>query len=199
MLFQLIGERFEIQFHCPDELPSVMADEGSMEQVLINLIINARDAMPEGGLIEITTETVNLDDGAAALTPESRPGQFVCLSVKDHGCGMDTQLLTKIFDPFFTTKEVGKGTGLGLSTIHGIVKQHEGWIDVSSEIGQGSLFRIFLPVSNASATAPASVNGDSTVIEPGRGETILVVEDEGAVRELACAALQKRGYEVLKA
>jgi two-component system cell cycle sensor histidine kinase/response regulator CckA len=200
MLFQLIGERFEIQFHCPDELPSVMADEGSMEQVLINLIINARDAMPEGGLIEITTETVNLDDEAAALTPESRPGQFVCLSVKDHGCGMDTQLLTKIFDPFFTTKEVGKGTGLGLSTIHGIVKQHEGWINVASKVGSGTTFKIYFPVchSPAQPTVVAGAEKDS-VLESGRGETILVVEDEDTVREMACMALQKRGYQVIQA
>jgi CheY-like chemotaxis protein len=199
MLGRLIGEKFEIHLDCPDELPSVLADEGGMEQILINLALNARDAMPEGGTIEIATGLSVLDETAASSNAEARPGRFVRLSVTDHGCGMNPQVLARIFDPFFTTKDVGKGTGLGLSTIHGIVKQHEGWIDVSSEIGQGSSFRIFLPVSNATATAPASANGDNTAIEPGRGETILVVEDEGAVRELACAALQKRGYEVLNA
>ena len=199
MLSRLIGEKFEIHLDCPDELPSVLADEGGMEQILINLALNARDAMPDGGSIEIATGLSVLDETAASLNPEARPGRFVRLSVTDHGCGMNPQVLARIFDPFFTTKDVGKGTGLGLSTIHGIVKQHEGWIDVSSEIGHGSLFRIFLPVSNATATTPASVRRDDTVLEPGRGETILVVEDEGAVRELACTALQKRGYEVLNA
>jgi CheY-like chemotaxis protein len=112
---------------------------------------------------------------------------------------MNPQVLARIFDPFFTTKDVGKGTGLGLSTIHGIVKQHEGWIDVSSEVGHGSTFKIFLPASSAAAAAPANAGRDDDQAEPGRGETILVVEDENTVRELACASLEKRGYEVLKA
>ncbi len=199
MLSRLIGEKFEIQLDCPDELPSVLADEGGVEQILINLALNARDAMPEGGIINISTDVAVLDEAAGTLNAEARPGRFVCLSVTDRGCGMIPQVIARIFDPFFTTKDVGKGTGLGLSTIHGIVKQHEGWIDVSSEVGHGSTFKIFLPACTATATASAAVNGDNHPAEPGKGETVLVVEDENAVRELACASLQKRGYQVLKA
>ena len=121
------------------------------------------------------------------------------IRVRDTGPGIPPEVLSQIFDPFFTTKDVGKGTGLGLSTIHGIVKQHEGWIDVSSEVGHGSTFKILLPASSAAAAAPANAGRDDDQAEPGRGETILVVEDENTVRELACASLEKRGYEVLKA
>jgi PAS domain S-box-containing protein len=199
MLGRLIGEKFEIQLRCPNDLLSVLADEGGMEQVLINLALNARDAMPDGGVIEIGTSVTVLDEAAAGLGSDARPGRFVCLSVTDHGCGMNPQVLARIFDPFFTTKDVGKGTGLGLSTIHGIVKQHEGWIDVSSEIARGSTFKIFLPACDAKpapACPPGEVNPSP---EPGKGESVLVVEDEPAVRELACVTLQKRGYQVLKA
>jgi two-component system, cell cycle sensor histidine kinase and response regulator CckA len=197
MLARLVGERFEIETDCPEELPSVMADEGGMEQILINLMLNARDAMAEGGVIEISTRAVELDDDAAVLNSEARPGRFVCLTVADHGCGMDTAVIARIFDPFFTTKEVGKGTGLGLSTIHGIAKQHEGWVQVSSQIGFGSTFQIFLPVCES---LPSPVIPETrSAPQPGKGETILVVEDESAVRELACEALQRRGYRVLQA
>lgn len=199
MLGRLIGEKFEIRLTCPNELPSVLADEGGMEQILINLALNARDAMPNGGIVEIGTGVAVLDATDASLNAEARLGRFVCLSVTDHGCGMNPQVLARIFDPFFTTKDVGKGTGLGLSTIHGIVKQHEGWIDVTSEVGRGSTFKTFLPASNATATAQQNASGDNHPAEPGKGETVLVVEDETAVCELACVSLQKRGYQVLKA
>jgi CheY-like chemotaxis protein len=198
MLSRLIGEKFEIQLRCQPDLPSAMADEGGLEQILINLALNARDAMPDGGVIEIATGLSVLDAEKAAANPEARAGRFVSLTITDHGCGMDTQVLARIFDPFFTTKDVGKGTGLGLSTIHGIVKQHEGWIDVASEPGHGSIFTIYLPACDAAPAKPAP-RADAPLPEPGNGETILVVEDESAVRELACAALQKRGYRVLKA
>jgi PAS domain S-box-containing protein len=199
MLSRLIGEKFEIQLNCPEGLPSVLADEGGMEQILINLVLNARDAMSNGGAIEISTKLIDLDEAAAKLNPEARTGRFVHLSVTDHGCGMSPQVLTRIFDPFFTTKDVGKGTGLGLSTIHGIVKQHEGWIDVISELGRGSRFNIYLPACNTTQTETQNVRRDNVPAEPGKGETVLVVEDEAAVRELACASLQRRGYEVLRA
>jgi two-component system cell cycle sensor histidine kinase/response regulator CckA len=199
MLARLLGEKYEIQVFCPDELPSVLADDGSIEQLLINLALNARDAMPNGGSIEISTAICVIDEAAAGLNPEARPGRFVRLTVADNGCGMEPQVIARIFDPFFTTKEVGKGTGLGLSTIHGIVKQHEGWIEVTSEMGRGSHFKIYLPACNEPASA-SHVNLDHLQLpEPGKGETVLVVEDEIAVRDLACSALQKRGYQVLKA
>jgi PAS domain S-box-containing protein len=200
MLSRLIGEKFEVRLQCPNELPSVMADEGGVEQILINLALNARDAMPNGGLIDISTESVILDAASVAANAEARAGRYVCLAITDHGCGMDTQILARIFDPFFTTKDVGKGTGLGLSTIHGIVKQHEGWVNVNSEVGRGSTFKIFLPAVDAPAAPAAGQKASHAAVpEPGNGETVLVVEDEKSVRDLACAALQKRGYEVFKA
>jgi PAS domain S-box-containing protein len=199
MLSRLIGEKYELRLRCSEQLPSVLADEGGVEQILINLALNARDAMPDGGVIDIATDVVTLDQAAVALNPEARPGRFVALSITDHGCGISPNVLTHIFDPFFTTKEVGKGTGLGLSTIHGIVKQHEGWIEVASEVGRGSTFNIFLTACSASPTPPPNANGDLKLAEPGKGETILVVEDEEAVRELACISLERRGYQTLKA
>ncbi|MBC8094929.1 MAG: response regulator [Akkermansiaceae bacterium] len=200
MLARLLGEKYELEVNCPNELPSVMADDGGMEQVLINLALNARDAMAKGGQIIISTDVCLVDEATAATNPEARPGRFVRLTVADNGCGMEAQVIARIFDPFFTTKEVGKGTGLGLSTIHGIVKQHEGWIDVTSEIGQGSQFKIYLPACDAApVTIKSNLLEQQALPEPGKGETVLVVEDEVAVRELACSALQKRGYQVLKA
>jgi PAS domain S-box-containing protein len=200
MLSRLLGEKYEIELNCASDLPSTLVDEGGMEQILINLALNSRDAMPKGGVIRIATELCVLDATAAAANTEARPGRFVCMSIADNGCGMDTQVLARIFDPFFTTKDVGKGTGLGLSTIHGIVKQHEGWITVASEVGSGSTFKIFLQACDGAASAPASNAASSNSMpEMGKGETILVVEDETAVRELVCSTLQKRGYKVLTA
>ncbi len=198
MLSRLIGERYEISLHVAPDLPSVLADEGGVEQILINLVLNSRDAMPDGGTIDIGTELETVDEVAASANPEARAGRFVCLKVCDRGCGMTAQVLSHIFDPFFTTKDVGKGTGLGLSTIHGIVKQHEGWIEVASEVNRGSLFKIYLPACTG-APLPVRAVEAPPLPEPGKGETVLVVEDEAAVRELACAALEKRGYQVLKA
>jgi two-component system cell cycle sensor histidine kinase/response regulator CckA len=200
MLARLLGEKYEVRIRCAENLPSVFADEGGIEQILINLALNARDAMPNGGSIEIATDACVLDPVSTGTNPEARSGRFVRLSVTDTGCGMDTQLLSRIFDPFFTTKEVGKGTGLGLSTIHGIVKQHEGWIDVTSKVGEGSSFKIHLAANDSPAeNGNHKPTENQPLPEAGRGETILVVEDEAAVRELACATLQKRGYQVLKA
>jgi two-component system cell cycle sensor histidine kinase/response regulator CckA len=198
MLGRLIGEKFEVEVHCELDPLSVRADEGGVEQILMNLVLNARDAMPNGGVVSISTALVTLDAAAAAKNSEARAGRFVCLRVSDHGSGMTPQVLSRIFDPFFTTKDIGKGTGLGLSTIHGIVKQHEGWVEVVSEIGKGSTFNVYLP---ACANAPANSTPAEKPAAPadGKGETILVVEDEIAVRELACMALRKRGYNVLHA
>lgn len=198
MLGRLIGEKYEVQVDCSSSILSVRADEGGLEQVLINLVLNARDAMPEGGIVEIGARLVTLDDNAARENTEARAGEFVCLRVTDYGTGMTPQVLSRIFDPFFTTKDVGKGTGLGLSTIHGIIKQHEGWVEVSSEPNKGSTFKVFLPATNAAPGDAVKVE-KAAAPESGKGETILVVEDEKAVRELACMALKKRGYHVLSA
>jgi CheY-like chemotaxis protein len=198
MLSRLIGERFEIQLHCPEEIPAAMADEGGVEQVLINLVLNARDAMVDGGKIEISTHYIEIQRTADFENSEARPGRFICMTVADCGSGITPEVISRIFDPFFTTKEVGKGTGLGLSTIHGIVKQHEGWVEVASEVGRGSAFKIYFPVCDA---APAAIvkPAQARLPDPGHGETVLVVEDEISVRDLACAALERRGYRVLKA
>jgi CheY-like chemotaxis protein len=163
----------------------------------MNLVVNARDAMPKGGRLAIRTSIAEIDDARARRHNEARSGRFICLTVTDTGCGMDAKTLERIFEPFFTTKDIGKGTGLGLSTIHGIVKQHEGWIEVSSEPGRGSTFKIYFPA--CTATPLPSRTEVLPMPEPGQGEIVMVVEDEGAVRELACAALEKQGYQVLKA
>jgi PAS domain S-box-containing protein len=198
MLSRLIGEKFEVRVHCESTSVSVRADEGGLEQILMNLVLNARDAMPEGGILDITTANVTLDEPAATRNPEARVGRFACLRVTDHGSGMSPQIISRIFDPFFTTKDVGKGTGLGLSTIHGIVKQHDGWVEVTSEVGKGSTFEIFLPSCDA-MPAEATPKEKPAAPAEGKGEVILVVEDEVAVRELACMALRRRGYQVLQA
>jgi CheY-like chemotaxis protein len=198
MLGRMIGEKYTVNVQCDDTFLSVRADEGGLEQVLMNLVLNARDSMPDGGVVEIGAELVRLTESAARENTEARAGQFVCLRVDDHGSGMTPQVLSRIFDPFFTTKEVGKGTGLGLSTIHGIVKQHEGWVEVTSEVGKGSSFKVFLPASSV-PPGRATVTEKSPAPEAGNGETVLVVEDETAVRDLACMALRKRGYHVLSA
>src|SRR5437588_2435222 len=126
-------------------MPLVQADTGMIEQVIMNLAVNARDAMPRGGTLTITTSRVEIDQTYAQTRPDARAGTFVCLRVRDTGCGMDAATMTRIFEPFFTTKEVGKGTGLGLATVYGIVKQHEGWIEVASEAGTGTVFSSFFP------------------------------------------------------
>jgi two-component system, cell cycle sensor histidine kinase and response regulator CckA len=198
MLSRLLGEKFEVKIHCESDSVSVRADEGGLEQILMNLALNARDAMPEGGNLEITAGLVTLDETIAVRNPEARAGRFACLRVTDHGSGMSPQILSRIFDPFFTTKDVGKGTGLGLSTIHGIVKQHDGWVEVTSELGKGSTFLVYLPFCDA-APAQATLLEKPAAPAEGKGEVILVVEDEVHVCELACIALRKRGYQVLQA
>ncbi len=198
MLSRLIGEKYNVEAHCNGAILSVRADESGLEQILMNLVLNARDAMPDGGTVEIGAELVTLTESAARENTEARAGEFVCLRVTDHGSGMTPQVLSRIFDPFFTTKEIGKGTGLGLSTIHGIVKQHEGWVEVTSEVNKGSAFKVFLPATSAAPSRVAAPE-ESPTPEEGNGETILVVEDETSVRDLACLALRKRGYHVLSA
>ena len=200
MLSQLIGEPYQLRLNCTANLPPARADEGNVEQILINLAINARDAMPDGGTIQIATSLAVFDEAAARETAQARPGRFVCLMVSDTGCGISQEVLDRIFDPFFTTKDIGKGTGLGLSTVHGIVQQHEGWIEVSSEVGHGSTFKLFLPVwEGETAAPPAEKTGSGSKPSHGSGEAVLIVEDEGIVREAARLALERGGYQVFEA
>jgi CheY-like chemotaxis protein len=167
-----------------------------MEQVVMNLCINARDAMPKGGTLTLSNTLVELK-GESKQNSNSRPGSFVCLSIGDTGCGMDEAVLSKIFEPFFSTKEVGKGTGLGLATVYGIVKQHEGWVDVESKVGKGSLFRVYLPACARPLQGPPVVRTEEKT--SGGSETILLVEDEPAVRRTVGLSLRKLGYAVLEA
>jgi PAS domain S-box-containing protein len=145
MLKRIIGEHIEIQYHCAASLPLVEGDAAMLEQVLVNLVLNARDAMPGGGQIHIATDKLNLSADCAKTNPEARTGEFVCLIIRDTGTGIAPDHLAHIFEPFFTTKEPGKGTGLGLATVYGIIKQHQGWTEVWSLPGKGTAFTIFLP------------------------------------------------------
>jgi two-component system, cell cycle sensor histidine kinase and response regulator CckA len=176
----------------------VMADRGQVEQIVMNLAVNARDAMPEGGTLAISTEQVTLDDAAARLRPGARPGKFICLSVRDTGGGIAPENLQRIFEPFFTTKAIGHGTGLGLAMVFGIVQQHEGWIEVESGAGTGTRFRVMLPATTGQVPAPGHRSASAPPARGGR-ETVLLVEDEATVREFAVAVLQGHGYRVLQA
>jgi len=198
MLHRLLGEDIAVELKCAEGTLAIEADAGMIEQIIMNLAVNSRDAMPKGGQLLITTTTGEADDSYVKAHPEARSGRFVCLSVKDTGCGMDEQTQGRIFEPFYTTKEVGKGTGLGLATVYGIVKQHQGWIEVTSAVGAGTTFQVFLP---RSAKAPEIIaeHAAAPAIVPGRKETILLVEDEPMLRELAKIILSDYEYQVLEA
>ncbi|MGA1876251.1 MAG: PAS domain S-box protein [bacterium] len=198
MLHRLIGEDILIETEFEPDLWSIRADEGTIEQVIMNLAVNARDAMPRGGQLVVKTKNVTLDENLSAAIPQARPGRFVRLSLADTGTGMDRETMSHIFEPFFTTKGLGKGTGLGLAVVYGIVEQHEGWIHVSSEPGKGSAFEIYLPVSPAMNEDKPDEKISLQKFQ-GRGERILVVEDEESVREVAVKTLQENGYLVAEA
>jgi PAS domain S-box-containing protein len=197
MLRRLIGEDVELVTILARGLHAVKADPSQIEQIIINLAVNARDAMPEGGQLTIETSNVELNEAFARLHPEIAPGSYVKLAVSDSGCGMDPETQSHIFEPFFTTKEVGKGTGLGLATVYGIVQQSGGAIEVDSEPGQGTRFTIYLPrvdeVEHRLQQSPH--NGEMVVGD----ETVVVVEDEKEVRTLMGEFLRKQGYNVLEA
>jgi len=197
MLARIIGEDIDLQYDYASALPLVQGDIGMLEQVLVNLVVNARDAMPEGGQLFITTKHLSFDVADDPSHPEARPGAFVCVTVKDTGTGISPENLPRIFDPFFTTKEVGKGTGLGLATVYGIVKQHGGWLDVSSQVGAGCTFKILLPALECARPVLAD---ETPEVELPRGkETVLLVEDEESVRSITRRHLERSGYHVLEA
>ena len=198
MLPRLLGETVALEFHPCPKLPLVHADVGMVEQVIMNLAVNARDAMPKGGTLIIDTVPVTFDESYVHTHTEAHQGAYVCLRVTDTGSGMDTYTMSRIFEPFFTTKEVGKGTGLGLATVYGIMKQHEGWIDVESEVGKGTTFTVFFPSTGETADNKPEESGPGQEIRGGR-ETILVVEDEPVLRDLAHLILAECGYNVLEA
>lgn len=197
MLTRLLGAEIALKLEPASSLPPIHADAGMLEQVIINLAVNARDAMPKGGQICVRTVSVEITPSYAQQRPAARPGQFVCLSIADSGVGMDAATLTRIFEPFFTTKEPGKGTGLGLATVYGIIQSHQGWIEVSSIPGQGTLFKIFLPVAkNSGAEQPESALPEREC----RGtETIFIVEDIAELRNMVRQLLESYGYTVIDA
>lgn len=198
MLARLIGEDIEIATTLREGLEPVIADPGQIEQVVVNLVINARDAMPQGGRITIETSNVELDPQHASQDFPVVPGRYVLLAVADTGTGMDEETKARVFEPFFTTKEPGKGTGLGLSTAYGIVKQSGGYIWVYSEPGRGSCFKVYLPqVKAKSAVSPSAPLRDPKSFHGS--ETILLVEDETPLRRMTCEMLQCHGYTVLEA
>lgn len=198
LLPRTLGEDITYQFHYATDLPAVHADRGLIEQVFMNIAVNARDAMPRGGQLIASTALVDIDAAYVERHPvESREGRFICLTISDTGCGMDQMTLGRIFEPFFTTKEFGKGTGLGLAAVYGIVRQHQGWVEVRSQLGQGTSFKIFLPPADAAESPAASKRP-----EPARlhgNETILVVEDEPPVRWIIKDVLTHYGYKVIEA
>jgi nitrogen-specific signal transduction histidine kinase len=197
MLQRLIGEHISLVSHYAPGGAPVHADIGMLEQVLMNLAVNSRDAMPKGGQLDIQTELVDLGSDEARMDSRRRPGSFVRLTVRDSGSGIAPDLLPRIFEPFFTTKDVGKGTGLGLATVFGIIEQHHGWIEVESRVGVGTSLIVYLPRLEAGVTAAGTRRER---YDAGCGtETILLVEDEAAVRSLASRALMRKGYVVLEA
>jgi signal transduction histidine kinase/CheY-like chemotaxis protein len=197
MLQRIIGEDVRLQLHLnPTPLWS-HADPGMLDQVLMNLAVNARDAMPEGGQLRIETLSRTVDDTFAQQRGEIAPGDYVGFRVTDTGCGIAPENLPRIFEPFFTTKEPGKGTGLGLATVFGIVKQHGGWIEVESQVGRGTIFEVYLPA--LSRTAAAEAAAPVAARPPGGTETILLVEDDEAVRLLTRTTLERHGYRVIEA
>ncbi|HEY1663174.1 MAG TPA: ATP-binding protein [Verrucomicrobiae bacterium] len=198
MVQRLIGEDIAFQILAPEALPPVRGDTGMIEQVVMNLAVNSRDAMPAGGKLLIELSQVDTDPSYVEMHPDARGGLFVRMRVVDTGTGMDAATLNRIFEPFYTTKEVGKGTGLGLATVYGIVKQHAGWIEVNSEPGKGTVFDIFFPVEASDAPAEKSLNDSEDSIIGGT-ETILIVEDEDVLREMAREILEQYGYKILEA
>jgi two-component system, cell cycle sensor histidine kinase and response regulator CckA len=199
LLDKVIDKTIEIKV-APSCLPPVKADAAQIEQVAMNLCLNARDAMPQGGLLTIETELVQLDESYRRFYPYVMPGCYAVLSVSDTGVGMDEETREHIFEPFFTTKERGKSTGMGLATVHGIVKQHGGFIHVYSELGHGSLFKVYLPAMESAAAEGTSQAADSSRAMNLRGtETILLAEDHDSIREMARQSLVNLGYRVLAA
>jgi CheY-like chemotaxis protein len=195
MLSRLIGEDIQLVMELGEQIGNVKADQTRLEQVVMNLAVNARDAMPRGGALTIETLNTHLDEAYCSSHADVEPGEYVLLSVSDTGHGMRPETSNRIFDPFFTTKEKGVGTGLGLSTVYGIIKQHGGHVAVYSELDKGTTFKIYLPSVTESLTSKPSK--EIQEIRPEGTETILLVEDERVVRDLAVEALEMLGYSVL--
>ncbi len=197
MLRKLLGEHIELETICANDLPPVLADRGMIEQVIVNLTVNARDAMPRGGRMALQSSLAAADPGQAHGEADPQPGRFVCLAVSDTGCGMSPEVMAHLYEPFFTTKTPGKGTGLGLATVYGIVKEHHGRVEAQSQINKGATFRVYLPVSEPAQ--PALAPAPKGASQSAGNETVLVAEDEEPLREMVAEVLTLRGYRVLAA
>jgi len=197
MLKRILGETVEMQYKLAPQPMCVHADSGMMDQILLNLAVNARDAMPHGGKLVIETSGVEFDEFAAFQSARGRSGSYVCLSVSDNGSGIPAGILHKIFEPFFTTKGVGKGSGLGLATVLGIVQQHHGWINVYSEVGRGTTFRVYLP--RLARNAQPKFSQPTQTAHRGGNEIILLAEDDPSLRMGMRKALSRLGYRILEA
>jgi PAS domain S-box-containing protein len=199
MLTRLTGPHIEIVTSFDPSCEPVKIDPVQVQQVIINLVLNARDAMPSGGRITLETANVELEEGISVPYDFIPPGPYVLLTLADEGCGMDEGTMARIFEPFFTTKEAGKGTGLGLSTVYGIVRQTDGYVRVASGVGEGTTFRIYFPAVEAEEEVRVDADLDSGEVRLRGGETVLLVEDEDMVRELASRVMSSNGYFVLEA
>jgi len=200
MLQRIIGEHIVIDLELAPQLPPIFADASNVDQVIMNLALNARDAMPQGGRLTISAVKVEIEEVDRRRHADAQPGAYVCLSVKDDGQGMDKETLGRIFEPFFTTKEQGKGTGMGLATVYGVLKQHDGWVEVESARGNGTEVRVFFPVSKDAVVEKRAANPPAMVASvPSDRFTILVVEDEQMLRDFVTDALKSFGYRVLAA
>ncbi|MCK5193602.1 MAG: response regulator, partial [Desulfobulbaceae bacterium] len=199
MLGRLLGEDIEIEINHGKDLWPIKADRSQLEQVVLNLAVNARDAMPSGGMLTIETANVSLDEAYMKTHYNITPGDYVMLAVSDNGQGMDEETRENIFDPFFTTKEKGKGTGLGLATIYGITKQNNGEIEVYSELGQGTTFKIYLPRADEPIEKIKDVLSVEDISDNRGTETIMLVEDDETVRKMCVYILKDCGYTVLEA
>ena len=198
LLQQTLPKNIHIHAHAASNLWPIVAESTQIHQVLMNLCVNARDAMPSGGKLTLAAENMRVDEKSASLHPNAKAGRYVVLTVEDSGSGMPPDIMDKIFDPFFTTKEIGKGTGLGLSTSLGIVQAHGGFIHVYSEVGKGTRFKVFLPALE-STTIRKSPGSPSVELPQGHGELVLVVDDEVSIRQICKAILENNGYKVLLA
>jgi nitrogen-specific signal transduction histidine kinase len=196
-LKRLIPAEIEIRFDSEDALPAIQADHGAVEQMLINLVTNARDAMPDGGVLNIMASRTSLDERHRSARGWGDPGHYVCLRVTDTGTGMDPRTREKIFEPFFTTKPQGQGTGLGMAMLYGLVKQHRGYVDVSSAPGEGTTIAVYFPLATEHATT--SSDAYSRREPQGGTETVLLAEDEAPIRQAAKRVLERYGYTVLLA
>jgi PAS domain S-box-containing protein len=194
MVARLLGDTLQLRCAYAPDLPSIHADAGMLEQILLNLVLNARDSMSSDGCLSMETSEAVIQDASALGNPDAPTGRYVCLSVHDTGCGIAPEHLGRIFEPFFTTKEVGRGTGLGLTTVYGIVKQHHGWIETESQVEVGTTFRVYLP---AASTYSHERRSEAFAADlPGGHEGILVTEDEPALRALVGKLLERCGYTV---